>query len=215
MGEFVELLMDFPILLGIVAILVFLGAIFLLRILFIAIVRQGRGFKLGPLVLPDAPERVTLKEKPEAEQTKPTAEPGAVNQTSSRVFAPTVVQVDPDKVEQVEGSDIGRGIKLGGEYYGQPLDIIASGWKRYGQDNSVRSGWLYSSTHNGVSHAIAFFKVHVFDDGRGYIHIQDAANPGHMLWLETAVSARHQELFCWDCPQQLPRSALWEFRWKL
>jgi len=105
--------------------------------------------------------------------------------------------------------DIGKGLKLGGLYQGFPLKTVSSIWERYYYDGWVKSGWLYISPQSGISHAVCFYKVHLKDDGSGYIHILDAANPSHKIWFETKTRFRKEELFSWS----ENNTALWHFRW--
>jgi hypothetical protein len=73
----------------------------------------------------------------------------------------------------------------------------------------MRSGWLFAPqfTH---SHAVAFFKLHVQDEGSGYIHILAASDPNHTIWLTTAAGFKKEGQFHYtDHPM-----AIWPFNWK-
>lgn len=112
-----------------------------------------------------------------------------------------------------ECNDLGNGLIIGGVYRHTNLAVISSDWTSYEPDGFVKSGWLYMPVRT-FAHAEAFFKVHIFDKGRGYIHILDAANPPHQIWLETATGFRREDSFCWSEKPELPKTVLWEFNWK-
>lgn len=116
--------------------------------------------------------------------------------------------------KMVFGSDdLGKGIKLGGKYRNIFLRFLSSEWTRYGSIGWVKSGWLYCPPYFGVSHAVVFFKVHISDDGKGYIHLNSVANPKHNIWLETQAGFRQDGIFGWNGGND-QRIALWQFYWK-
>lgn len=169
------------------------------------VIHQGRAL-IGPGVGISKLEKKTLEKKPDDQQEAPPAQEAIIIQEDE--------QDQQQEAKLLDGNSIGLGIRIGGELFGEPLRIIASEWYQYRPNNKVRSGWLFSPSHSSSSHAVAFFKIHVFEKGTGYIHLLDAANPKHVLWVETHVNPRHDEAFCWDCSQETPRTAIWNFRWK-
>jgi len=120
----------------------------------------------------------------------------------------------PLKFRAVANNDLGYGIRIGGMYEYLPLLLVASEWAKYADRGWVKSGWLYEPNKSGTSHAVAFFKIHLDDDGTGYIHILDAANPVHTICLETQTGFRKEQEFCWDNVAPVERTTFWEFRWK-
>jgi hypothetical protein len=94
----------------------------------------------------------------------------------------------------LENNDLGRGLTLGGAYRDILLRIVATDWAEYGTFGWVRSGWLFIPQWT-TSHAVAFFKVHVSEDGEGYIHIVDVADPRHPIWLTTTTGWRKEKEF--------------------
>ena len=115
----------------------------------------------------------------------------------------------PEKLcEVVPANDLGYGITLGGFYRNLSLCVAATEWTPYGQ-SQVRSGWLYIPQWT-ANHALAFFKIHVHEDGTGYIHIVDAADPVHSIHLLTSAGDIQKDEFHYlDNP-----AALWTFSWK-
>src|SRR5207249_2132802 len=124
----------------------------------------------------------------------------------------------------IDDNDLGRGIKLGGTIEGKPLYLVTSDWGQHREHIVVKSGWLYQkldipgitmpsdvlqSFALSPSLAVAFFKIHLINNGSGYIHLLDAANPTHTLWLETDMGYRREEVFCWDADASIQRTALW------
>ena len=118
------------------------------------------------------------------------------------------------KLKAVANNDLGYGIKIGGVYQYLPLMLVASEWAKYADRGWIKSGWLYEPNISGTSHAVTFFKVHLDNDGTGYIHILDAANPSHTICLETQTGFRREQEFGWDNIAPVERTAFWEFRWK-
>ena len=112
----------------------------------------------------------------------------------------------------IQNNNLGSGIKIGGSYNEDVLHPTASQWSKYTDAEWVRSGWLYplKATH---SVAVAFFKIHVFGSGKGYIHVLDAANPTHTIWFETSKGIRFEQEFSWGNTRKAPRAALWSFEW--
>jgi hypothetical protein len=103
---------------------------------------------------------------------------------------------------------LGRGITLGGTYRNIPLRLVATRWSGYGM-SWMRSGWLFVPQLT-CSHAIAFFKLHVQDEGSGYIHIIDASDPVHTIWLTTGTGFKKEDQFHYiNHPM-----AIWPFSWK-
>lgn len=120
-----------------------------------------------------------------------------------------LAQAAPATFSLLDDNHLGFGITLGGLYRGIPLRIAAVDWEEYGPLVQVRSGWLYISQWT-ESHAIAFFKILISDDGAGYIHIVDVAHPAHTIWLKTETGYEKEEKFHWH------HSATdrWPFSWK-
>lgn len=115
----------------------------------------------------------------------------------------------PNFFSPIENNDLGHGIILGGVYRGEPLKLAAVEWARYGTLSQVRSGWLYIPQWT-ESHSVAFFKIHVADEGAGYIHIVDVAAPTHTIWLKTQTGYSHEKDFHYlNYP-----TAVWEFTWR-
>jgi len=109
-------------------------------------------------------------------------------------------------------NDLGKGIRIGGLYRNVPLKVFATDWEEYG-NGWVKSGWLYMPRRT-EKHAIAFFKVHTFQDGNGYIHILDSANPIHIIWLQTDSGFSKEQAFCWSGEEKSLRTDLWKFTWR-
>jgi hypothetical protein len=107
-----------------------------------------------------------------------------------------------------ENNDLGRGITLGGVYKNVPLRIVATRWFGY-RMSWTRSGWLFVPQLSHA-HAIAFFKLHTQEDGSGYLHITDASDPLHQIWLTTGTGFRREDNFHYiNNPM-----AIWPFEWK-
>lgn len=145
---------------------------------------------------------------------EPPVHKAALGAEGERQF--TQADIEADKFQKpimrVPNNDLGYGIVINGEYKGQPLEIVASPWARYGDKGRVISGWLYASPYFDVSHAVAFFKLHLREDGTGYIHILDSSNPVHTIEMTTETGFHRKEEFCWDCDPEVHRTSLWEFR---
>lgn len=110
--------------------------------------------------------------------------------------------------ELVAANDLGYGITLGGFYKDIALSVVATEWTLYGQ-TLVRSGWLFIPQWT-ANHALAFFKIHVQEDGTGYIHIVDAAAPAHSIHLLTSSGDMLQGEFHFrDHP-----ATIWTFTWR-
>ncbi len=88
------------------------------------------------------------------------------------------------------------------------MQIAATSWAEYG-DTLVRSGWLFVPQLT-ESHSVAFFKIHISDNGHGYIHIVDVANPPHNIWLTTQTGFRREDKF----HHRTHATDLWQFTWK-
>jgi hypothetical protein len=58
----------------------------------------------------------------------------------------------------------------------------------------MRGGWLFIPQWT-ANHAISFFKVHVFDNGTGYMHIVDTTDPAHTVYLATDTGSRKEKSF--------------------
>jgi len=109
----------------------------------------------------------------------------------------------------LRGNDLGNGLTLGGMYQGIRLRIAATAWAEYGTSGWVRSGWLFIPQWT-VSHAVAFFKVHISEDGTGYIHIVDVSDPMHTIWLTTRTGWKKEDKFDYNCHS----ADLWRFSWR-
>jgi hypothetical protein len=106
-------------------------------------------------------------------------------------------------------NDLGHGITIGGLYQDIPLQALAIGWTEYG-DTLVKSGWLYIPQWSQC-HAIAFFKIHIRNNGTGYIHIVDASHPMHTIWIETEIGFRKEQGFDYIAHA----TTIWDdLRWK-
>lgn len=108
---------------------------------------------------------------------------------------------------------IGYGIEIGGTYgeINSVLFVHESSWKPYSNIGKVKSGWLYTKD-NSESHAVAFFKVQVNDDGTGVIYINGCANPAFTVWFKTKENVMLKEQFCWECSDGWSKKA-WNFKW--
>src|SRR5262249_38752392 len=116
-------------------------------------------------------------------------------------------------IRPLRDSDLGNGIRIGGVYRGHRLRIVAGNWINYYDTGWVRSGWFY--TQERTAHfAETFFKIHIFHEGHGYLHILAAANPEHSIWLETGTGFRKEAWFGWSGEPTAPRTDLWSFTWK-
>lgn len=122
-------------------------------------------------------------------------------------LADEVSKTDP-LAQFVPDNDLGYGIALGGVYQNTPLEVAATQWAEYGS-GWVRSGWLFVPQLS-ESHSVAFFKVHVLGDGKGYIHIADVADPIHSIWLATRAGFRREQEFHYAAHP----SDIWDFTWK-
>jgi hypothetical protein len=108
----------------------------------------------------------------------------------------------------VAANYLGYGITLGGFYRDVAMSVVATEWTPYGE-TQVRSGWLYIPQWT-ANHALAFFKIHVYGDGTGYIHIVDVADPAHTIHLLTSSGEMLKGSFHYlDDP-----AALWTFNWR-
>jgi hypothetical protein len=117
------------------------------------------------------------------------------------------------RINNISEGDLGNGIRIGGRFKDVPLEVLAADWVDYLENGRVISGWLYISGTT-ISHAVTFFKIYLDKNGTGYIHILDAANPPHMVWLSTNTGDRHEKEFCWDGVFGVERTDLWKFTWK-
>jgi len=109
----------------------------------------------------------------------------------------------------LETNHLGYEITLGGTYRNISLKIIAAGWEPYGTSGKVRSGWLYVPQLT-ASHAVTFFKIHISNDGKGYIHLVDAAHPIHPIWLRTRTGSHTEKEFHYISHP----TDIWHFVWK-
>lgn len=119
------------------------------------------------------------------------------------------LQPSPNLVAPLEENQLGYGVSLGGVHRKIELKIAAVDWIGYGQNGFVRIGWLYVPQFT-ESHAIAFFKIHISNEGAGYIHITDVAHPAHVIWLRTQSGFYKEREFHF---LQAP-TVVWEFTWK-
>jgi serine/threonine protein kinase len=140
-------------------------------------------------------------------------ESAAEMRTALRSMLEEINSIGFSDIRPLPDNDLGNGIKLGGIYRDTLLKLVAGNWIKYYGTGWVRSGWLFmpGRTHN---FAETFFKIHIFHDGHGYIHVLASANPAHTIWLETATGFRMEKYFCWDGIPSIPRTDLWEFTWK-
>ena len=125
-------------------------------------------------------------------------------------YSPEAPGVNPSatKVGTVlPDNDLGKGITLGGLYRDIPLRIVATEWVQYGA-SLARSGWLFIPQWT-ESHAIAFFKIHVLDDRKGYIHIVDVSDPTHIIFLATGTGFRMEKEFHYAAHP----TDVWDFVW--
>lgn len=109
-------------------------------------------------------------------------------------------------------NSLGNGLYIGGTYEGQEFKAHQSGWSQYTSTSKVKSGWLYRP-NGGEDHAHAYFKVHLYDDGKGYIYLHGSANPEFSIWFSTDKGFYKSEKFCWKCNEGIER-VRWQFNWK-
>lgn len=115
-------------------------------------------------------------------------------------------------VSVLPDDSLGKGIHFGGTYQGIPLRIAATEWTAYGRQREVRSGWTFIPQW-GASHAITFFKIHVYDVGEGYIHIVDVTEPAHPVYLATAAGTRQEMDFHYTENPSAVWGFIWDDRW--
>jgi len=128
--------------------------------------------------------------------------------------AVTTQNLTPDSKTLVNtNGTLGYGVSLGGYYQNSNLHITSSEWARYANNGLVKSGWLFTQSAT-VSHAVVFFKIHLSDNGKGYIHLLSSANPHHAIWLKTSTKFSREQVFCWDEKADTQRTTIWQFEWK-
>ncbi len=125
----------------------------------------------------------------------------------------SVAPLGSSDIRPVPDNALGHGVRIGGRIHDEPLHVVAGNWINYYDSGWVRSGWLYTAARS-FHFAETFFKIHLFHEGHGYIHVLAAANPGHTVWLETSVGSRREERFAWSDDPTAQQTALWFFRWK-
>jgi len=130
------------------------------------------------------------------------------------------------------GLDLGFGIRLHGHASTGPdtaeeLLAIASGWQAFGP-GSVRSGWLFHAYYpepmpdhtfspvdlwaRNACHATVFFKLHVWNNGTGYIHLSSASDHVSNLTLQTACGDRVSGAFCAGAESEWQKATdIWHF----
>lgn len=112
-------------------------------------------------------------------------------------------------VSILPNNQLGNGIILGGEYRGISLQLVATEWTAYGVDRQIRSGWLFIPQWT-ANHALTFYKIHIFDNGNGYVHIVDTTDPAHNVFLITSVGMKVEKTFHYLV---YPKDT-WQFTWK-
>jgi hypothetical protein len=137
-----------------------------------------------------------------------------LNRQTSHVPAVQVTeQGKPNLIQEVVNNDLGKGIKIGGSSNQGNLLVIAGGWDRFLDIGWVNSGWLYD-TGGATSLAVAFFKVHVLDNGKGYAQIFGAANPPFNVWLSINSNQRFEDRVCWNDSPGIQTTKQWDFTWR-
>jgi hypothetical protein len=149
-------------------------------------------------------------------QNKPLSNKISSDRVDQHQFTQLLTESNPlqKPITRIPNNDLGYGIVINGVYKGEPLEMVASTWIRYEDINWVISGWLYASHYSDISHAVAFFKLHIRDSGTGYVHILDCSNPVHTIEMTTKAAFYRKEDFCWDIDPEVQRTAVWEFKWK-
>lgn len=132
-------------------------------------------------------------------------------------------------------SNLGYGISLEANTqsssgdFGEGLRVISSNWGPFDNSGLVRSGWFYHTYYpnpipnhtfspkwlmeQNLSHAFAFFKVHIMFNGTGYIHIFCASTKIHCITLRTTKGFEKSERFSLDENTNLPKAIDWVFSW--
>jgi len=177
-------------------------------IMFIAVVFQGRRLKVAFLGIDigEKPKGQKQRQRPRSE-TPPDQKVADLSQTHPLEI--------PLNVKRVTGNDLGNGVKMGGQYQTplQNLELLSSDWARWKNAGWVKSGWFYNPPDSDLNHAVAFFKIHCWDDGKGYVHILSASGRAHKIWLKTDAGSSQEHEFLWSDDLNLLR-ARWPFRWK-
>jgi hypothetical protein len=127
-------------------------------------------------------------------------------------------------VKRVVGNDLGKGVRMGGQYQDHPqdLELVSSDWARWKNAGWVKSGWFYNPPDSDLSHAVAFFKIHCFDDGSGYVHVLSVSGSWHELWLRTNTGSSERHRFIYSDPKDIKSKpeavddsmVRWPFTWK-
>ena len=112
-------------------------------------------------------------------------------------------------VSVLSDNSIGKGISIGGKYLGVSLRIVATEWTDYGTNRQIRSGWLFIPQWT-ANHAITFFKIHIYDNGTGYVHIVDTTDPAHPVYLTTSTGLRFEKSFHYLSHP----GDTWQFTWR-
>jgi CHAT domain len=142
---------------------------------------------------------------------------------------------DYDLFSRDSATNLGYGISLeasvqssSGEFLGG-LRVTSSDWGPFNDTGLVRSGWFYHTSYpnpmpshtfsptwlmeQNLSHAFAFFKVHIMFNGTGYIHIFCASTKTQSITLRTTKRFEKSEKFSLDESADLPKVADWAFSW--
>lgn len=107
---------------------------------------------------------------------------------------PKVVK-NTELTAHVDRGYLGFGVTIGGKRDDVTFGVIATQWLDHVTSGTrVKSGWLYIAEET-IGHAIAFFKLHVYNNNNGYIHIVDVAHPAHIIWLSTETGFYREKEF--------------------
>ena len=113
------------------------------------------------------------------------------------------------------------------KYRGRELRALATDWGDFGA-GFVRSGWLYHDYYpyipdhtyspdwlvlNNSCHAFSFFKIHLFPEGNGYIHISCVSDFLHEVHISTTKGSEIKGIFSFDKSRNQTRDAAWSFFW--
>jgi hypothetical protein len=109
------------------------------------------------------------------------------------------------------------------------LRVASSDWGPFDTSGLVRSGWFYHAFYpnpipnhsfvqewlieQNLSHAFAFFKVHIMFNGTGYIQIFCASSQTQSITLRTTKRFEKSGKFSLDASADLSKSADWAFSW--
>lgn len=185
-------------------------------IMFITVVFQGRPLKVAFL-------GIDIGEKPKGQKQRQKPRTDVHPEREVADSPPTRLPESLPNVKRVVRNDLGKGVKMGGQYQDplQDLELVSSDWARWQNAGWVKSGWFYNPPDSDLSHAVAFFKIHCHDNGKGYVHVLSASSSPHKIWLHTDTGSTEEHTFIYsDIKDPTNLTALkhlqarWPFTWK-